>query len=247
MHLAVAGLPGATCQHYAHGHSGAHLCVPLVAQEGAFGLLHVSRASVDSQASGSEAWQHLAQAMSETVSLALANLNLRESLRNQSIRDPLTGLFNRRYMQESLERELLRATRSSYAIGIIMLDIDHFKNFNDTFGHAAGDQMLRELGSFLKLQVRGGDIVCRYGGEEFTIILPEASLAIARQRAELLHREARQLQVQYQGQPLGPITLSLGVAAFPQHGTAADALLQVADEALYRAKNAGRDRVVSAG
>lgn len=127
-----------------------------------------------------------------------------------------------------------------------MLDIDYFKRFSDTFGHDAGDALLREIGSFLRAQVREGDAACRYGGEEFTLILPGADLASARQRAETLRRSAATLEVIYHGRPLGPITLSIGVASYPQHGKSMPDVLKVADRALYRAKRAGRNRVLSA-
>ena len=120
------------------------------------------------------------------MALSLSNLNLRETLQHQSIRDPLTGLFNRRYMDETLERERQRAARSDTSLGVIMLDIDHFKKFNDMFGHEAGDTVLEELGVLLKNHVRGSDIACRYGGEEFVLILPESPLEIVIERAELI-------------------------------------------------------------
>jgi diguanylate cyclase (GGDEF)-like protein len=180
------------------------------------------------------------------MALALANLRLRESLRNQSIRDPLTGLFNRRYMQESLEREIHRANRDQSPIGVVMIDLDHFKNFNDTFGHPAGDALLRALAHLLQSHVRGEDIACRYGGEEFALILPHTSLDVTWQRAELLREKFKHLQPLHDGQVLGSITLSVGVAVYPAHGANGEAVLQAADSALYRAKHSGRDRAVTA-
>jgi len=185
--------------------------------------------------------------VADSVALALANLKLRETLRHQSIRDPLTGLFNRRYMEETLERETRRVARAQRPLGIIMLDVDHFKLFNDTFGHDAGDSLLREFGNFLRAHVRGEDVACRYGGEEFTLILPEASLEVTRQRAEHLRGDIKHLHAQYHDQPLGAVALSLGVAVFPDHGSTGEAVLKAADAALYRAKREGRDRVVVAG
>jgi diguanylate cyclase (GGDEF)-like protein len=191
--------------------------------------------------------RQLAETVADRVSLALVNLRLRETMRQQSIRDPLTNLFNRRYLEETLERETQRAARRGLPLGIIMLDIDHFKNFNDTFGHAAGDALLRELGTFLRLHVRQEDIPCRYGGEEFTLILPEATRDVTRQRAETLCREVAQLRVQHAGQPLGAVTLSLGVAVFPDQGATGETVLRAADAALYAAKRLGRNRVAVAG
>jgi diguanylate cyclase (GGDEF)-like protein/PAS domain S-box-containing protein len=175
-----------------------------------------------------------------------ALLKSQELLREQSVRDHLTGLFNRRYMEETLERELLRASRKHLSLGIIMLDIDEFKRFNDTHGHAAGDVILRELGSLLIKHVRGEDVACRYGGDEFLIILPDVSQEITRERAETLCKHARLINAQVDGQTLGAITLSLGVVVFPENGSTSTIILKAADGALYRAKHEGRNRVAAA-
>jgi diguanylate cyclase (GGDEF)-like protein/PAS domain S-box-containing protein len=167
-------------------------------------------------------------------------------LREQSVRDFLTGLFNRRYMEETLERELLRASRKKLSLGMIMLDVDDFKQFNDTYGHAAGDQILRELGSLLLRQVRGEDIACRYGGDEFILIMPDATQEVTRERAELVCESARMFHLQFEGKNLTPVTFSLGVAVFPEHGSTSTGILRAVDAALYRAKHEGRDRVVVA-
>jgi diguanylate cyclase (GGDEF)-like protein/PAS domain S-box-containing protein len=167
-------------------------------------------------------------------------------LREQSVRDHLTGLFNRRYMEETLERELLRAARKQLSLGMIMLDVDNLKQFNDTWGHAAGDDILRELGSLLLRQVRGEDIPCRYGGDEFILILPDASREVTRERAEQICEYAREFHLQFEGQSLAAVTLSLGVAVFPEHGATSTAILRAVDAALYRAKHEGRGRVVMA-
>lgn len=168
-------------------------------------------------------------------------------LREISVRDVLTGLFNRRYLEETLEREIHRADRKGHSIGIIMLDLDHFKHINDTYGHATGDAALLELGSNLKSYIRGSDIACRYGGEEFVLVLPEASLEVTRKRAELLLQNTKNLKVTYNETLLEEITLSIGVAAFPEHGSSYLSLLSAADKAMYRAKMEGRNRVVVAG
>jgi diguanylate cyclase (GGDEF)-like protein len=160
--------------------------------------------------------------------------------------DPLTGLLNRRYLEEMFTREILRATRKGYSIGIIMADIDHFKQFNDVHGHAAGDAVLVQVGHFLQAHVRESDFTCRYGGEEFLMILPEATREITQLRAEQIREEIHGLQVQYEGQSLEMVTLSLGVAMFPQHGSTKEVLFSAVDAALYRAKHEGRDRVVVA-
>lgn len=157
-------------------------------------------------------------------------------LREQSVRDHLTGLFNRRYMEETLERELLRASRKGLSLGILMLDADDFKRFNDRWGHAAGDAVLRELGKLLLGHVRGEDIPCRYGGDEFIIVLPDASRDMTRERAERLCEHARHLHIQFEDQTLEAVTLALGVAIFPEDGATSEAILKAADNALYRAK-----------
>ena len=149
-----------------------YLCIPMTAQGETLGVLHIQTQPGQSI----EKLEEQATPVAVRVALALANLRLRETLRSQSIRDPLTGLFNRRYMEETLERELHRAARHQNLLGVLMIDIDHFKLFNDTFGHDIGDALLAELGSFLRANVRSEDVPCRYGGEEFIIILPEANL-----------------------------------------------------------------------
>ena len=167
-------------------------------------------------------------------------------LREQSVRDHLTGLFNRRYMEETLERELLRAARKQLSLGVIMLDLDNLKLFNDTWGHAAGDEILAALGSLLLRQVRGEDIACRYGGDEFILILPDASQDVTRARAESICEHAKQFHLEFDGQRLAAVTLSLGVAIFPEHGVTSTGILRAVDTALYHAKHEGRDRVVVA-
>ena len=229
-----------------------YLCVPMMAQGETLGILHLQSDQPAASQTGQEqealtaSQQQLAVTLAEHIALALANLKLREALRSQAIRDPLTGLFNRRYMEETLERELRRAERRKAPLGIIMFDLDHFKKFNDTFGHAAGDVVLREIGAFLQARVRVEDIACRYGGEEFLVILPEASLEDTVKRAEQLCVGIKGLNVRYQDQALGAVTVSLGVAVFPEHGSTDEAIRKAADAALYRAKREGRDRVVVA-
>ena len=240
------------CPHLKARPPLAALCIPLTAQGEMMGILHLQSGIVLPDEANPERvvipeiQLQLAKAMADTIALALANLKLRTSLLHQSIRDPLTDLFNRRYLEETLEREVRRAARLQRSVAVIMLDIDHFKRFNDTFGHDAGDALLRELGAFLKQEIRGGDFACRYGGEEFVLILPEISLENVRESAERLREKIKELNVQYSGGVLENITLSLGVALYPEHGTTGKALLQAADKALYEAKHQGRDRVVTA-
>lgn len=167
-------------------------------------------------------------------------------LHKESICDPLTSLFNRRYMQTSLEREINRAMENQRSLGIIMIDVDYFKRFNDSFGHEVGDALLQELANLLQRHSRTCDIACRYGGEEFMLILPDTSLETATQQAENLRKQVKLLNIPYLGKTLNGITLSLGVAVFPEHGVTPQTLLKAADAALYCAKAEGRDRVRTA-
>ncbi len=224
---------GLLCKHLHRPPPAAYICVPMMAQGEALGILHLSYQEVGRL---TESKQRFAVAVAEHVALALSNLKLHETLRSQSIRDPLTGLFNRRFMEESLVREVLRAARNQGPLGVIMIDLDGFKSFNDTFGHDAGDTLLREFGFLLRNTIR-------YGGEEFTLILPEATLEATLERAEQIREEIKRLKVLHRDQDLGQVTVSLGVAVFPNHGTTGEALLRAADTALYRAKIDGRDRV----
>lgn len=221
------------------------VCVPLIANGETIGILHIV-AEKDLSNTVRELWSQLADTTANKLALEIANLQLRERLRQQSFRDPLTGLFNRRYLDETLQREIKRANRYHHPIGIIMLDIDHFKKLNDTYGHDGGDTVLRNIGTLLHSQVRGEDIACRYGGEEFTLILPSATLHQTTQRAELFREQIAQLDIMHNGTLLRKITASLGVACFPDHGTTDDTVMKAADTALYEAKHAGRNRVVVA-
>jgi diguanylate cyclase (GGDEF)-like protein/PAS domain S-box-containing protein len=233
------------CNHLFSLSATVYLCVPLIAQGELLGLLHIAQTKVEPN-NLNLAHQRLAETIAEQIALALANLKLRDTLRNQSIRDALTGLYNRRYLEDTLEREFYRADRNHQTVGIIMVDIDHFKQFNDRFGHDAGDIVLQALGNFLNEHIRKGDIACRYGGEEFTLILPGASIEVVQKRAEFLRNKVKHLSVFHRNKNLGPITLSIGVATFPQHGSGFDEVIRAADTALYHAKKLGRDKVVVA-
>ena len=237
------------CAHLGTESRQPSLCTPLMAHGETLGILCLvtePNGSRGPQPLISEFTVKLAVSVAEQAALSFANLKLREKLRYQSVRDPLTGLFNRRYLDESLERELPNAIRKNRSLGVIMLDVDQFKKFNDMFGHDAGDTVLRELGDYLAKFIRRGDLACRYGGEEFTLILPESSLEDTRRRAEELRRTFQQLSIKHRDVVLGKVTLSLGVAALPDHGTTAAELLAAADGALLRAKEEGRDRVLIA-
>ncbi|HAY21308.1 MAG TPA: hypothetical protein DCY27_03915 [Desulfobacterales bacterium] len=239
------------CEQLSPPLSFGYYCLPLVAQGETLGILQLRERTPDSTQKLpekiSESCQALAVTVAEHLALSLGNMKLQEALRHQAIRDPLTGLFNRRFMLETLELELHRMHRKDSPLAVIMLDIDHFKRFNDTFGHSAGDALLSSFGRLLRSQVRQEDVSCRYGGEEFTLILPETSLETACKRAEELRQAVHALQLEHRGQNIGRITISLGIAVYPQSGESPEALLQAADAALYEAKRTGRDRVVAAG
>jgi len=170
-----------------------------------------------------------------------------QNLHEQAITDPLTGLLNRRYLREYLPRELTRAKRIGASLAVIIVDIDYFKRINDTFGHEAGDLVLRELGTMLRNKIRTSDVACRLGGEEFALVLPDSSLEGAREKAEAVRASVQKLDLKFHDKPIGRITASLGVALFSAHAEDADSLIRAADEALYHAKGGGRDRVVLAG
>jgi diguanylate cyclase (GGDEF)-like protein len=216
------------------------LCAPLTASGEVLGLLHLR----GRDAAIVQSTLQLATMAADGLALNLANLRLRESLKAQSIRDPLTDLFNRRYLTETLAREFARAQRAGAPMAVMMLDVDHFKRFNDTFGHDAGDAVLRELGAFLRQSMRAEDIACRYGGEEFCLVLPQMDRDGARQRAELIRAGAARLKVKAGGRTLDPVTLSLGVAMYPENGADSESLMRAADAALYLAKREGRNRVM---
>nr|MBI2905627.1 diguanylate cyclase [Chloroflexota bacterium] len=257
LHLVEDSRTGWQCHHLSHPYPATYLCVPLLTHGETLGMLTLQPAAMELSPDNGHrpqlaaasplvfdaAGQQLAQAFVVEVELVLANLRLLESIYQQSVRDHLTGLFNRRYLEETLERELHRAGRAGHALSIIMLDIDHFKDFNDSLGHAAGDALLQELGKLLNSHFRGADLVCRYGGEEFVAVLPEASLENTRQRAEALREAVKKLDVRYRNRKLGPISISLGIATARDQGTMSEEVLRAADAALYRAKQAGRDRV----
>jgi len=242
-HLVIAGDTTAPCGHAA-GVKHTYLCLPILAQGEALGIMHFQ--ATDESPSLGEAELSFKTTFAGQVGLSIANINLRDALRVQSIKDTLTGLYNRRYLEEMLEREIRRAARAEQSVAILLLDLDHFKKFNDTYGHDAGDTVLREAASFLTRNVRAEDIVCRFGGEEFVVILPTASLENAQNRAERIRSKLRELTVLHHGQSLGMITVSIGVSAFPINGTSSRELLASADSALYCAKREGRDRVIVA-
>ncbi len=218
--------------------AAATACLPLSAQGEVMGWLYLS-----GPGPGPLPGLELALQAAEQFALALANFRLQEDLRNQSIRDPLTSLFNRRYLEESLSREISRCQRRNLPLVVLMFDLDNFKTFNDRHGHAGGDTLLSAFARLLQANCRPEDIACRFGGEEFTVILPEAGKDIGLQRANVILAAAAQMVVSHQGAPLGRITTSIGMSVMPEHGTTGSSLLEAADKALYQAKSDGRNRV----
>ena len=243
---------GISCAHLRQHPDTVSLCVPMIAQGNTLGTLHLEFDRTSEQHGDSssknvrEGREQLAVSAASHIALSLASLQLRETLREQSIRDPLTRLFHRRFLEESLERELQLAARKHQSLTVLFLDLDHFKTFNDTFGHEAGDSVLQSLAQVFCSFFRTTDICCRYGGEEFAIILPESSAGDAFIRAEALRDEVKKLRLQYMKRPLGPVSISVGVATFPDHATNSSQLLATADRCLYESKTRGRDRVTVA-
>jgi diguanylate cyclase (GGDEF)-like protein/PAS domain S-box-containing protein len=233
------------CPHISQSARAPYLCVPMLALGEPLGILHVhghpaQETDLPIQTANV---QRLVEAVAEAAALALANLRLRDRLRRQSIRDQLTGLFNRWFLEEALERELLKARRSKDRLGMILMDLDGFKGVNDTCGHDAGDELLRTLGPLFRTRLRASDFACRYGGDEFLLILPGTTLLDTQTRAEEIRSAVRSATVTYRGRVIGPVAVSSGVVAFPDHGATVGELLQAADDAMYRAKSAGGDRI----
>src|SRR6266853_205908 len=226
-----------------------YCCIPILAHGETIGLLHLEfncdRPADDKTAYREEIAEQrrLGLVCAEQISLAIANVKLRDQLRDQSIRDPLTGLFNRRYMLETCNREFSRARRTRQAISLVSIDVDHFKKFNDNHGHDAGDTVLRAVGDCLQTTFRNEDVPCRFGGEEFVVVLPGATEEAATRKAEDLRAKIEGLVVHYLDGNLPRVTISIGVSAFPDLGDNVQLVLKAADDALYRAKEGGRNRV----
>lgn len=233
------------CGHFTSDAPDHYVCLPMVAHGETLGMVYVEcpsagvAAMVESQAP-------LLLEMIEMASMAIAALNLRSRLEHQSVRDGLTGLFNRHFMETALDRELRRAARQHTPIAVLMADVDHFKKFNDEFGHEAGDSVLRQVADIFSQAVRGEDIICRYGGEEFVVILPDLNFDGAVERAQHLRRLVSEARPRFRSEGLHGITISIGVAMYPQHAESAETLLRAADLALYEAKHQGRNRIVVA-
>ncbi len=237
-----------TCEHV-RAPGACSACVPLVAHGERLGTIVLVGCSGSDPCTEPGSYEHaraILASFAGRVALAISNMQLRETLREQALRDPLTGLYNRRIMEEGLTREIARAERDSTPLVVGFMDIDHFKDFNDTYGHEAGDYVLKQVGGYLRDHARAGDLVSRYGGEEFVAVWLGADLASAFARAEGLREGAEALRLEFSGESLGAVTLSIGIALLGEHGDSAEALLSAADAALYEAKGDGRNRVVVA-
>jgi diguanylate cyclase (GGDEF)-like protein len=238
------GLSEIHCDHFSGDAPDTYLCIPMVAQGETIGFLYIEAPAPSAVLLIEQRIEGIRQLL-QLTGMAIASLQLRTKLENQSIRDALTGLFNRHFMQIALERELALAYRRSNQLAVMMLDVDHFKRFNDRFGHAAGDAVLKAVASVFQSSIRAEDIACRYGGEEFSIIMPDISPIGALDRAETVRAAIANLNWGPDTTP-GDITISIGVAMYPSDGTDGEYLLKVADQALYRAKHAGRNQVIMA-
>lgn len=219
-----------------------YICLPLIANSEILGVLHLSRLDGSPIEAGIP-WA--AESIAERTAIAISIIRREEQLQIRATRDALTGIYNRRFMEESLAIEQSRAERRGSSIGLMMMDVDYFKRFNDTFGHDAGDDVLRGIGRLLRRTVREGDMPCRYGGEEFAVILPGADLDDTRQRAEAIRTAIESWNPQNEGHSFGQVTVSIGIAALPLNGNSWQAALKVADEALYAAKRGGRNQVAA--
>lgn len=230
-----------SCRHL-NQDDRASLCVPLISQSETIGMLHLR---LEDKSLLPEVRER-SDALIHHISAALSGIFLREALREHSIRDPMTQLFNRRYLEESIAREQVRARRMESQFTVVMADIDHFKSFNDTYGHQAGDAVIKAFANHLQTHVRGEDVICRYGGEEFLILLVGATHEQGLERAEILRQLTTNLEVNVSGTSLPTITASWGVATFPTHGESWEGIISTADAALYLSKRNGRNRVSSA-
>lgn len=240
-YLVLDPAAGLVCSHLS-APAWPYICMPLSAQGQSLGMLHLETPPGDRGARLS-AVLGLLPAVASEIALSLSNLSLRAELLARSVRDPLTGLFNRRYLEETLTREVDRARRRKTALTVAMTDLDHFKRLNDTWGHEAGDQVLKLFADLLRAHFRTQDVLCRYGGEEFALIFPDCSTDQALSRAASLLAALRASRLAYGEDAIGGITASMGIAGYPRQGASPEALLRQADHALYEAKRAGRDRV----
>lgn len=235
--------------HLLPDNDGLTMCVPLLAQGERWGVLVAHWLPTTSTAIGEADQTHtwLAQTVADYLAITIAGISLRVSLRDQAMRDSLTGLFNRRAMEQRFVHEIMQAKQNRTSIGVLMIDIDFFKSINDTLGHQAGDEVLQQVSRVIEQQSRRSDMVCRYGGEEFVVIMPDVSASVATARAEQIRLAIRKIVHGNTTTPVSMLTVSLGIAFYPAQGMQATEVLAQADLALYAAKQAGRDCWVIAG
>jgi len=237
-----------SCHHYDAASAGWHHCLPLMASGKTLGMIYICGPDADDVGDGGVAATFgyensgLANVM-ESLSVAIANIRFQQTLQYQAIRDPLTGLFNRRYLDETLRREMDQAVRADEPLTFALLDVDHFKQFNDSFGHDAGDALLKAVGDVLTKQMRVGDIACRYGGEEFALVYPGMSEEVAARRLETIRTLIGKLSITHRGTLCKPATISAGLAVYPAQASDTESLINAADQALYKSKDTGRNCV----
>ncbi|MGF1802934.1 sensor domain-containing diguanylate cyclase [Vibrio gigantis] len=232
-----------TCGHMHEMENNQTLCIPLTAHGNTIGIMHlyfgVGDINID------PITEQLAFSVSEHLGLALANLSLQEKLRSQALSDPLTGLFNRRFFEQKLEEHSMNSATSEQPLSLLMLDLDHFKRFNDNFGHDAGDFVLKEISALLKQSVSEDEIACRLGGEELAVLLPHYTMQQATEFGQTLCDAVRSMHLEHKGLSLGQLGVSIGVATYPKPASDTESLVKMADNALYMAKDMGRSRVVN--
>jgi diguanylate cyclase (GGDEF)-like protein len=233
------------CRHVPAGAPMSYLCLPITGRGQTYGLLYLQSSSTGAERAFAGIMMR-ARSFADQLSLALVNIELRERLQNMAIKDPLTELYNRRFLDEALSRELLVAERKGSKLCIAMIDIDHFKKVNDTHGHPAGDAILKQVARYLAGTLRRSDIICRYGGEEMLLVMPECDIEEGVKKANAMREGIKALTLRHDGIELPPVTVSIGIAVSPEHGRDRVDLVACADQALYHAKNAGRDRVAVA-
>ncbi|MDH5546593.1 MAG: diguanylate cyclase [Gammaproteobacteria bacterium] len=222
------------------------VCIPIQAQGDSFGILSISGFNTQHDEVVNQNRIELCEGVARQLAMALANLKLRDSLKEQSVKDPLTGLYNRRYIEASIERELYRAERNKDPIAVLMFDVDHFKQINDTFGHDIGDLMLKEVSEILNKHCRKSDIPGRYGGEEFILVMPGLDRSLSIKRVESILQAVREITVEKHGTRIEQQTISCGIALYPEDGKTSNELFSAADKALYKSKSDGRDRYTEA-
>ncbi|AIW17560.1 diguanylate cyclase [Vibrio coralliilyticus] len=232
-----------SCEHMENVGDNQTLCIPLTAHGNTIGIMHLYLGS--SEIEIDEITEQLAFSVAEHLGLALANLSLQEKLRSQALSDPLTGLFNRRFFEQKLTEHAMNSATSEQPLSLLMLDLDHFKRFNDNFGHDAGDFVLKEISALLKRSVGDDEIACRLGGEELAVLLPQSNMKQATEFANTLCEAVRSLHLEHKGLSLGQLGVSIGVSTYPKPSSDMESLVKMADQALYMAKDLGRSRVVN--